>query len=156
MAAVLDGSAGDTVYRKLRTSIDLVLMGPHTVAALVLVVLLIVSSSGRPRRSGRPTRVGLLRVALISVVVISLIGCATNDSSVAIPLVAGLVAVPAVLAICARVRPGSVVQAAVRDGGTGATPVPPATQDTPVAEVTRPDASVTVNSRGRAARWSRA
>jgi hypothetical protein len=119
VGSVVDGSAGTTVWRKLRTSVDLLFMGAHTVAALVLVVLLAVLVF-RPTPSLRSAyeRVPALRVALVAVVVMSVIGGATNDSSVAIPLVAALVAVPIAFALCARV----------------AEPPPPA--DTPVPEVT--------------------
>ncbi len=137
---MLDGSAGATVYRKFLTSVDLLFIGPHTVAAFVLVVWLAVLVF-RPSATLQEAYAAIapLRVALISVVVLSFIGFATNDSSVAIPLVAGMVAVPAVLAICAAAfSAGSAVPATVRDGGPGATPVPPATPDTPVAEVARP------------------
>jgi hypothetical protein len=104
VGAVLDGSAGDTVLRKARTSIDLVLMGPHTVAALALVVwLTVVVFRPNPTLRQAYERVPALRIALVAVVVMSAIGGVTNDSSVAIPLVAALVAGPAAFALCARV-----------------------------------------------------
>lgn len=142
VASVLDGSAGSTVYRKLLTGLDLLFIGPHTVLAMALVVWLAVLVFRPPPtlREAYAT-VGSLRVALISVVVLSAIGFATNDSSVAIPVVAGMVAVPAALAICAAAvagmpLPTAAVPAAVTPPVTPA--AGPATPDTPVAEVARP------------------
>lgn len=131
VASVLDGSAGDTVYRKIQTSLDLLLIGPHTVAALVLVVWLgwLVF---RPPATLREAyeQIPALQTALIGVVVFSAIGFATNDSSVAIPVVAGMVALPATFALC--------VAAATRtrrdSAGTGRS----GEADTPVPEVARP------------------
>jgi hypothetical protein len=103
VAAVLDGSAGETVDRKLRTSLDLLLKGPHTVAALILVVFLGVLVF-RPPATLREAyaKVPALRVALVAVVVMSVLGGLTNDSSVAIPLIAALFALPVTLAVCVR------------------------------------------------------
>jgi hypothetical protein len=130
VAAVLDGSAGATVYRKILTGLDLLLIGPHTILAMALVVWLAVLVF-RPSAtlSEAYGRVGSLRVALISVVVLSTIGFATNDSSVAVPVVAGMVALPATLAICA-----SVLAATRRDrAGTGGnTAVPESARATEV------------------------
>jgi hypothetical protein len=103
VASVLDGSAGATVYRKILTSLDLLLNGAHTVLAMVLVVLVAVLVF-RPTVTLRDAYVAVpsLRVALVAVTVMSAIGFATNDSGVAIPVVAGLVAVPAAYALCVR------------------------------------------------------
>jgi len=149
VAAVLDGSAGDTVYRKILTSIDLILIGAHTVLGLALVVWLAVLVF-RPSATLREAyaAVAPLRVALISAVVLSFIGFATNDSSVAIPIVAGMVVLPATFAICAaaladRPAPAARTDAQQRRRPWGtphgdATPTPLVTPDTPVAEVARP------------------
>jgi hypothetical protein len=143
VAAVLDGSAGDTVYRKFLTSVDLLFNGAHTVAAFGLVVWLAVLVF-RPSASLREayTAVAPLRVALISVVVLSFIGFATNDSSVAIPLVAGMVAVPATLAIIAAALAGRPVaqEGLATDVQVpfDATPTTRTTPDTPVVEIARP------------------
>ncbi len=130
VASVLDGSAGTTVYRKIMTSVDLLLIGPHTVLAMVLVVWLAVLVF-RPTATLSEVyeRVPPLRTALVSVVVLSAIGFGTNDSSVAIPVVAGMVALPAVFAVCA-----AVIAATPRDdaGTAGDTRLPEAAEPTEV------------------------
>jgi len=142
VASVLDGSAGATVYRKLLTSLDLLLIGPHTILAMALVVwLAVLVFRPPPTLSEAYGRIGSLRVALIAVVVLSAIGFGTNDSSVAIPVVAGMVALPAALALCATALAGVPVPRralpAATSGDDAATrgSAPP---DTPVAEVARP------------------
>jgi len=142
VASVLDGSAGATVYRKLLTSLDLLLIGPHTILAMALVVwLAVLVFRPPPTLSEAYGRIGSLRVALIAVVVLSAIGFGTNDSSVAIPVVAGMVALPAALALCATALAGVPVPRralpAATSGDDAATrgSTPP---DTPVAEVARP------------------
>ncbi|GIJ52358.1 hypothetical protein Val02_92440 [Virgisporangium aliadipatigenens] len=86
--SVLDGSAGSTVERKLRANLDLLTAGPHTVAALALVLAL----------TWWAVRTARLREAALGTAVLGWIGFATNDSGVAVPLVVALVAVPALLA----------------------------------------------------------
>jgi hypothetical protein len=131
VASVLDGSASATVYRKILTSLDLLFTGPHTVAALALVVWLgwLVF---RPPATLREAyeQIVPLRTALIGVVVLSAIGFATNDSSVAVPIVAGMVALPATFALCAAAAARTRRDVAGTGGSTGA--------DTPVPEVARP------------------
>jgi hypothetical protein len=95
VGGLLDGTAGATVLRKLSANLDLLLAGPHTLAALALGVLLSVWVVSRPPAlTGAYTRVPALRPAALSVVALVWIAFATNDSGVAIPLVAALVAVP--------------------------------------------------------------
>ncbi|MCW2505477.1 MAG: hypothetical protein JWO79_3761 [Actinomycetia bacterium] len=120
VATVLDGTAGATVYRKLLTSIDLLLHGWYTLAALPAVVILAVLVF-RPPAALRQAYadVPALRLALVSVVVMSAIGFATNDSGVAVPVVAALVAVPMTFALCAGALRGPSGK-----GGTPDTPVP--------------------------------
>jgi len=149
VASVLDGSAGATVYRKLLTSIDLLFNGPHTILAMVLVVwLAVLVFRPNPTLAEAYTEVPPMRVALISVVVLSAIGFATNDSSVAIPVVAGMVALPAAFALIAAAVAGRPVPSLAADVGTpservgtpgsagaaGPAPTRPTSPDTPVAE----------------------
>jgi hypothetical protein len=133
VTSVLDGSAGATVYRKILTSIDLLFIGPHTLVAMALAVWLAVLVF-RPLPTLRDVyrEVPALRVALISVVVLSALGFATNDSGVAIPVVAGMVAIPAAYAICARVVAGFPATP-----GPGPAVSRPTSPDTPVREAAR-------------------
>jgi hypothetical protein len=109
VAGLLDGSAGATVVRKLYANVDLLLAGPHTVVALVLAAFASAWVLGGPRvLSAAYAREPALRPAALSVVALAWIAFATNDSGVAIPLVAALVAVPVVAAVAVR---------AVRAGG---------------------------------------
>jgi len=107
VASVADGSAGGTVERKLLTNLDLLLAGPHTVGGLLAVVALVVVVL-RPPAALREAyeAVPSLRPGLVGVVVLGLVGAATNDSGVAVPVVAGSVALPLALAVCLRVAGG--------------------------------------------------
>jgi hypothetical protein len=151
VAAVLDGSAGSTVYRKLLTSIDLLFNGPHTILAMALAVWLAVLVFRPPATLAEAyAEVRPMRVALIAVVVLSAIGFATNDSSVAVPVVAGMVALPAAFALCAAAVAGRPVPASAavstagehpgtRGSGTPSTDASNAmtSSDTPAAQATR-------------------
>jgi hypothetical protein len=100
VGTVVDGTAWATIERKALTSWELLFVGPHTRAALVLTVALVVVVA----RSPVLARVGAvdpaLRPMLTTTVALALIGFATNDSGVAIPAVVALVAVPATLVLC--------------------------------------------------------
>jgi hypothetical protein len=108
VASVIDGTAGTTIRRKLLANVDLLLAGPHTIAALALVLLLTwwVYRPPATLRAAYTATPGL-RAAVTVVTVLGWLGFATNDSGVAVPLVVALVAVPAVLAVrcAATVRP---------------------------------------------------
>jgi hypothetical protein len=98
---VVDGQGIGVVRRKLLTNVDLLLAGPHTVAALVASVVLAVVVLRPPRSlAAAYAAIPALRPALVAVLVLGAVGAVTNDSSVAIPAVAGAVALPAVLAAC--------------------------------------------------------
>ncbi|HEV2089224.1 MAG TPA: hypothetical protein VGR21_13000, partial [Cryptosporangiaceae bacterium] len=102
VASVVEGGAGSTLERKLRTSLDLVLTGPHTVVAVVVAVVFAVAVFRPP--AGLRTAYAAsppLRVALVVTVVFSAVGFATNDSGLAIPVLAGLLALPLALAVSA-------------------------------------------------------
>jgi hypothetical protein len=108
VAGLGDGTAAATVHRKLDANLDLLFSGPHTVAALLLTAAV----SGWLIRSPAPVaalydRVPWLRPALLSAVAMAWIAFATNDSGVAIPLVAMLVAAPTVLAVHILTRPAT-------------------------------------------------
>ncbi|NUS71813.1 MAG: hypothetical protein HOQ05_00240 [Corynebacteriales bacterium] len=101
VASVLDGSAMATIYRKLMTSLELLFMGPHTIAAM-LGVLLGAYLVLRPRPSLRVAYETwpVVRVAMIATLVLAGFAFATNDSGVAIPSVMSLVVLPLVMALC--------------------------------------------------------
>lgn len=118
VASVVDGTAGSTLERKLLTNLDLLLAGPHTLAGLAAVVALVVTVLRPPVVLRRAYgAVPALRAGLVGVVVLGLVGAATNDSGVAVPVLAASVAVPLVLALCLRVRDGERDPGA--DGGPG-------------------------------------
>lgn len=100
--SLLDGTAWQTVHRKLLVSVELLFMGPHTVAGAVLVV---VGAALLFRPPGPVRRVYLtwpvVRLGLICVAALAGLGSAVNDSGVAIPVVMGLVVLPTVVALCA-------------------------------------------------------
>jgi hypothetical protein len=102
---VVDGTAWATIERKLLTSWELLFTGPHTLAALVLTLLLVVVVFRSPVLDRACAADPVLRPMLRTTVALALIGFATNDSGVAIPAVVALVAVPATLALCASAAP---------------------------------------------------
>jgi hypothetical protein len=101
-AGLLDGSAVDTVSRKASANVDLLFAGPHTVAAFVAAVALswwVLRDP--PALTAAYARAPALRPALLSTLALAWIGFVTNDSGVAIPVVAAMVAVPAAALILA-------------------------------------------------------
>ena len=127
-ASVLDGTAGESIERKLLANVNLLFAGPHTLAALALVVAL-TAVVFRPPKSlwVAYAEVPSLRNGLVAVVALAWLGFATNDSGVAIPVVAMLVAVPAALAVCARVAASPACRSAQLSAAAM-----PAGQETPV------------------------
>ncbi|MFI5955898.1 hypothetical protein [Cryptosporangium sp. NPDC051539] len=109
VATVLDGDGLATVDRKVRANLDLLFAGPHTITA---AVLLVIAAAGvfRPPAGLRAAYVAHpgLRTGLRVVVVLGLVGFAVNDSGIAIPLNAALVALPA--AVAAWLRPAPSVK----------------------------------------------
>lgn len=100
VGTVLDGTAWATIERKALTSWELLFIGPHTRAALVLTVALVVVVARSPVLARVGAADPALRPMLTTTVALALIGFATNDSGVAIPAVVALVAVPATLVLC--------------------------------------------------------
>ena len=102
---ILDGTAAATIERKALASWELLFIGPHTFAALVLTVVLVGAVFRPPPllRHAYATH-PVLRPLLQTTVALALFGFATNDSGVAIPAVVALVIVPAALVLCAEPR----------------------------------------------------
>jgi hypothetical protein len=100
VGTLVDGTAWATIERKLLTSWELLFIGPHTLAALVLTVVLVVVVFRSPVLERACAADPVLRPMLRTTVALALIGFATNDSGVAIPAVVALVAVPATLVLC--------------------------------------------------------
>ncbi|TQS39884.1 hypothetical protein [Cryptosporangium phraense] len=113
VATVLDGEGLATVDRKVRANLDLLFAGPHTITAAVLLVIAAVGVFRPPAglRAAYVAHPGL-RTGLRVVVVLGLVGFAVNDSGIAIPLNAALVALPAAVAAWLRPAPSA------RFGGT--------------------------------------
>jgi hypothetical protein len=89
------------VRRKLLTNLDLLLAGPHTIAALLGTVVLTLAVLRPPAVLARAyAEIPPLRPGLLGAVTLGLVGAATNDSGVAIPALVGAVVLPATLAVC--------------------------------------------------------
>jgi hypothetical protein len=100
VGTLVDGTAWATIESKLLTSWELLFIGPHTLAALVLTIVLVVVVFRSPVLERACAVDPVLRPMLRTTVALSLIGFATNDSGIAIPAVVALVAVPAALVLC--------------------------------------------------------
>ncbi len=108
--SIIDGSAFTMIHRKISANLDTLFLGPQTIAGFALVVLLIVVIF-RPTRILRNAydEMPVLRVALVGTAVAAILGFATNDSGIIIPLVMALLTGPVTLALCmwlARLGPG--------------------------------------------------
>ena len=102
VGTVLDGTAYHTIERKLLTSWELLFVGPHTLAALALTVLLVVVVFRPPPvLADAYAAHAMLRPMLQATVALALLGAATNDSGIAVPAVVALVTVPVTLVLCA-------------------------------------------------------
>ena len=92
---MLHGGAGTILDRKWHSDVDLLTANAGTlfvpVAAAVALWLVL---RPRPRLARNYARHPELRYGLISLAVVSLLGLVVNDSGVAIPAVAVLLAVP--------------------------------------------------------------
>lgn len=101
VGSVLDGSGLEIVRRKAEANLDLLLTGPHTLLAFVGVIAVGVVVF-RPPAVMRAAyeHFAPLRPALIALVTLGIVGFLTNDSGIAIPLIAALIALPVVFAAC--------------------------------------------------------
>lgn len=103
---LVDGEGVSTILvRKLRTNVD-ILLGPDRAALLVPIALvLVIAVLVRPRsRVARPLRPVLqaypaLRPGLVAIVVALTAGFLLNDSGTAIPAVAAIILLPALLVL---------------------------------------------------------
>jgi hypothetical protein len=105
-ASVIDGDGLSTIDRKVRANFGL-LFGS---VGSILAALLLIAAAVAVFRPPRALRVAFenhpgLRVGLKVVVVLGLLGFAVNDSGVAIPMNAALVAAPAAVAALLRPAP---------------------------------------------------
>ncbi|MGH3544942.1 MAG: hypothetical protein ACRDPW_03315 [Mycobacteriales bacterium] len=102
-SALLDGTAWSAIRRKLLTNAEVLVMGPHTVVALLLAIALVVAIL-RPPPLLRQSydAVPALRPGLVTVAIVAALGFATNDSGVIIPAVLMLIAGPLTFAACAQ------------------------------------------------------
>jgi hypothetical protein len=90
----------EAVERKLLANVELLGMGPHAVAAVVLAGALVLVVLRRPPLLRRAVQQHpALGPLLVSTVVLALVGFATNDSGIAIPVVVALTTGPATLAL---------------------------------------------------------
>ncbi|EXG81398.1 hypothetical protein [Cryptosporangium arvum] len=127
VATVLDGNGLATVDRKIRANLDLLFAGPHTVVAALLLVVAAVAVFRPPAglRVAYRAHPGL-RTGLQVVVVLGLLGFAVNDSGIAIPVNAALIALPAAVAAWLRPYPpsklGATTESAPDDEKTSDTP----------------------------------
>lgn len=105
--AVLDGTAGDIVVRKLAQNVAFLLgswLMPIIPVGLVLVVYVLARPTSRASRTLERAyrRAPTLRPGLVALVVMFLIGFALNDSGIAIPAVGGTLMLPLVLEVWVR------------------------------------------------------
>lgn len=106
VGTALDGGALDTIRRKADASLDLLTMGPHTVAAAAATIALTWVLVRPPALLREAYRVhGFLRPMHQATLVLAVIGLAVNDSIVAVPMVVALVVGPMTLALCAAPAP---------------------------------------------------
>jgi hypothetical protein len=109
VGSVLEGGAADTILRKLLANLELLVMGPHTIAALALTIVLVTAVFRPPASLQRAyAHHAMLRPMLQATVALALFGLATNDSGVAIPAVITLVTLPATMALALSVPTRSV------------------------------------------------
>ncbi|XVQ09883.1 hypothetical protein ACQP1W_46450 [Spirillospora sp. CA-255316] len=105
---LLDGGAGPVLERKLDSMLNSLGSAWLTLPALAVLVLLMALPLRRDGLLGPLLRdIPALRMALPAVLVTAVAGFAVNDSGIAVPALAALIAVPATLAT-ALARPGNV------------------------------------------------
>ncbi len=100
---VLDGDAGTVLQRKAAANLGLLTSSVLTLL-VPLLVLFVAQVVLRPRGpvAAAFARAPVWRHGLVSVLVMSLVGFAVNDSGVAVPALALCVAVPAAVAVAVR------------------------------------------------------
>ena len=106
VASVIDGDGLSTVDRKIRANFSLLFGSLGSVVAALLLIAVAVAVFRPPAalRNVYAAQPGL-RTGLRVVVVLGVLGFAVNDSGVAIPMNAALVALPAAVAACLRPDP---------------------------------------------------
>jgi hypothetical protein len=107
VGTALDGGALATIERKAAASLELLLLGPHTVAAAVFTLALMWMVL-RPPGTVRDAYAAhpWLRPAHQASLALAAVGLVVNDSIVAVPMVVALVVGPLTLAVCARAAGG--------------------------------------------------
>jgi hypothetical protein len=106
VGTALDGGALGTIERKAAASLDLLLLGPHTLAAAALTVLLALVLVRPPPLLRAASRVHpCLHPMRLATAVLAGVGLAVNDSIVAVAMVVALVVGPLVLVLCASIVP---------------------------------------------------
>ncbi|SHN47858.1 hypothetical protein [Cryptosporangium aurantiacum] len=104
VAQLLDGSAGTVIQRKAEANVNLLLTSQLTLLVLavaVFVTFVLLVPTGRLRRV-----LGLypaVRAGLVGLLVAAVLGFGLNDSGVAVPAFAVMVAVPLAIALTIRV-----------------------------------------------------
>jgi hypothetical protein len=104
VAQLFDGSAGTVIQRKAEANVSLLLTSQLTLlvlAVLIFVPVVLLMPTGRLRRV-----LGLypaVRAGFIGLVVAAFLGFVVNDSGVAVPAFAAMVAVPLAIALTIRV-----------------------------------------------------
>ncbi|MFB9323400.1 hypothetical protein [Cryptosporangium minutisporangium] len=104
VAQLLDGSAGTVIQRKAEANVNLLLTSHLTILVLavaVFVTFVLLVPTGRLRRV-----LGLypaVRAGLVGLLVAAVLGFGLNDSGVAVPAFAVMVAVPLAIALTIRV-----------------------------------------------------
>ena len=110
MQTVLDGGGADVVFRKAEQNLAIVTSSPFQLV-LPLVAVAVGVVLARPHRSGLHglarayAAAPALRPGLAALAVLLVAGFAVNDSGAAIPPVAAMLALPALLATSLRARP---------------------------------------------------
>ncbi len=115
VAQVLDGSAVDVVQRKAEANLSVLFTFLGVVVPVAVVFLVVVLLRGLPWRGPLMTsmvaREPVLRPLSWSVATLAVVGFAVNDSGIAIPAVACMLAVPLLIAMAA--------DSLLRDDGPG-------------------------------------
>ncbi len=97
---LLHGGAWTVVRRKALANWHLLTYSPLTMLVPVLVVVLaVLVCRPHPRLRGTFEAVPVLRTALLAILIASVVAFAANDSGVAVPALAMMLTVPAVLAV---------------------------------------------------------
>ena len=104
---VLDGDAGDVVVRKADGMLHSLTRGPEGILVPIAMILVTLAVT-KPERfrltwlARQYEHAPALRAGLIAMIVTAILGALVNDSGVQVPAVCLGVAVPWVLAACAR------------------------------------------------------